>query len=188
MSENDQAGTGPQPVQDELTEAEREFMDAMGPEQWDRFEKMLETQRQGRQPQEVGPAERVLADPPDKYVLGLTMDQILAALETAVMVIRPGEVLVVRVPPWLTQAQTSNYQQSINEMLGWHGLSDIHVLVLPGEEFSKIKPSPETLQALLSPRPEGFTPALPPAPPTDLRPTMAEPVEPPPTGPQPVQE
>ncbi|HUN38435.1 MAG TPA: hypothetical protein VMU95_41120 [Trebonia sp.] len=187
MSENDDrparelADAAMHPVPDELTEAEREFADTMTPEQWARFELMLEQQRKDRQPKEVSPAERVQADPPR---LGPTMDQILAALEAAVMVVRPGEVLAVRVPPWLNSDQISNYQRSINELLGWHGLIDVHVLVLPGEEFAKLKPSSETLASLLRPGQA----ELPPVPVSDLRPTMAQPAEPPPTGPQPVQQ
>jgi len=182
MSETN--GSGPQPVQADQAQDERaqvleEFANTMSPEQWTRFELILEEQRRRRVPKEVSPAERVLADPPDQKVHGLTIDQILAALEAAVMVVRPGEVLVVRVPPWLHPEEIARYQRAINELLWWHGLHELHVLVLPGEEFAKLRPGPETLQALI-----GRVRLLPPEPVSDLVPTMASPVEPEGTGPQ----
>ena len=173
---SDTEGTGPKPIIDprdpQVTPPEH-----WTAEQWSEFERMFAEAHQQAEARPQSQAERVQADPPDEKVIGLTMEQILAALETAVMVVRPGEVLVVRVPPWLNPQQVANYQEAIDELLRWHGLNDLHVLVLQGEQFVRMRPGEDTVTRVEAPT----------GPVNDLRPTMAVPSEPPATGPQPVQ-
>jgi len=80
---------------------------------------------------------RVIPLPPP-----LSPDQIRSLLRECVTVVKPGEVLVIRVSENMTPRQCSEYQQAVD---GWiaHGDLGIKVMVLPGEGLGITESVPE---------------------------------------------
>jgi hypothetical protein len=64
----------------------------------------------------------------------LTPDEIRQILRECVTVVKPGEVLVVRVSPDCTPSQVREYQDSLNAVRAAGGIT-CEVLVLPAEEL-----------------------------------------------------
>ena len=72
----------------------------------------------------------------------LSPEEIRSLLRECVTVVKPGEVLVIRVSENMTPRQCSEYQQAVD---GWiaHGDLGIKVMVLPGEGLGITESVPE---------------------------------------------
>ena len=86
--------------------------------------------------QKAHPLVTVFREPP------LSPDQIRSLLRECVTVVKPGEVLVIRVSENMTPRQCSEYQQAVD---GWIAYGDlgIKVMVLPGEGLGITESVPE---------------------------------------------
>jgi hypothetical protein len=106
------------------------------------FEQDLEAQRQAARQNAATERQRAAdgmarEDPPDPRLMGLTREQVLAAIQVSVMVVSPDQTLVVRIPPWLTPSQVQQYQRSVDELCTFHRIPN-HILILPGSEFAVV--------------------------------------------------
>lgn len=63
----------------------------------------------------------------------LKADAVMTALRESLLVVREGETLIVRVPPYLTPAQVGNYQEQITHMAAE---LPCKVMILTGDEFA----------------------------------------------------
>ena len=86
----------------------------------------------------------------------LTQEQVRQLLSECVTVVKPGEVLAVRVPDTWTPRQIGECQEAFEAMAEWRDL-DIAILFMPGEEFAvakKAKSAPGTVEINVT-APEG---------------------------------
>lgn len=69
---------------------------------------------------------------------------VLAAIRECMFVVRPGDTLVVRVPPYIQQERVEAYQERVAEMLGD---KPYEVLFVTGDEFAVMTARPEEAPA-----------------------------------------
>ena len=89
-------------------------------------------------------------------VPALTPGQVRQLLSECVTVVKPGEVLAVRMPDNCTPQQIRECQEAFEAMAEWRDL-DIAILFMPGEEFAvakKAKSAPGTVEINVT-APEG---------------------------------
>lgn len=66
-------------------------------------------------------------------------DLILAAIEECVTVVKPGEVLAVRVPPDVDEDTVDGLREGSRQLADASGMT---VVFLPGEAFARITTAP----------------------------------------------
>ena len=71
---------------------------------------------------------------------GLAPPVLRALVEQATTVIRPGETLLIRVPPEWAPVQAAELQEHAQSCLDYWGVDGIRVLVLPAAELAVIRP------------------------------------------------
>lgn len=73
----------------------------------------------------------------------LDPDTILAAIKACVTVVRPGEVLVVKVPERWT---ADRFARAFQDAQALRDETGVHITFVPGEEFAVVTARPQPLQ------------------------------------------